>query len=252
MHWLSIFFHYVVGDIYQVIDRADTIGSQASLHPFRGRSDLDIFDNSCCISRAKLRIFYGNFHIVRCFFVISCFFYYRSYKFLIKSCCCFSGNAKYTITVYTIGCDLVFKNNIIQSQCFNCAFSYNCIFRENVDAVFRCFRIHFSCTSQFFDGAHHTTGFHTAEFAFFDFDAAWGLLSVMSAGYTSAIQNYRNFIPFFYIRSTGNDLHSFAAYIYLADDQFVCIRVFFYFFNLTDNNIFKVSIQFFKAFYFCS
>ena len=35
MHRLTIFFHDIVCDIYQVVDRADTVGCQTSLHPFR-------------------------------------------------------------------------------------------------------------------------------------------------------------------------------------------------------------------------
>ena len=39
----------------------------------------------------------------------------------------------------------------------------------------------------------------------------------MSASYTSTVKNNRNFISFFYIRSTGNDLYRLCSNIYLAD-----------------------------------
>ena len=34
MHWLSVFFHYIVCDINKVVDRTDSYGRKSSLHPF--------------------------------------------------------------------------------------------------------------------------------------------------------------------------------------------------------------------------
>ena len=252
MHWLTKFFHYIVCDIYQIIDRADSIGSQTSLHPFRGWSDFNILYDSCTVTRAELRIFYCNLYIIRCFLIISLAFNYRRAEFLIKSSCCFSCNPQYTIAVYTVGCDFIFKNNIIQTQCFDSTFTYNSIFRENIDSVFRCFRIHFFCASQFFDGTHHTIGINSAKFSFFYLNSTWSFLSVMSAGYTSAVKNNRNLISLFYIWSACNNLYGFCSDIYLTDDQFICIGMFLDFLNLTDNDLIKICIQFLKAFHLCS
>ena len=252
VHWLTVFFHNIVCDINKVVDRADSVGSQTSLHPFRGWSDLDVFDNSCCVSRTKFRIFYGYFDIIGCFFIISCLFDYRRNEFLIKSSCCFSRDSQHTIAVYTVGCDLIFDYNIIKTECFDRTLSYNRIFRENIDTVFWCFRVHFSCASKFFDGAHHTEGFYTSEFSFFDFDPTRSLLSVMSSGNTSAVQNDRYFISFFDIRRTCDDLYSFCSDVYLANDKFICIRMFFYFFNLSNYDLVEICVQFFEAFHFCS
>ena len=252
MHRLTIFFHNIVCDINEVVDRADSVGSQTSLHPFRRWSDLDVFDNSCSISRAKFRIFYGNFDIVRCFFVISCLFYYRRNEFFVKSGCCFSCDSKYAVAVYTVGCDLIFDDNIVKAECFDRALTYDCIFREDVDAVFRSFRVHFSCASKLLDRAHHTAGFYASEFAFFDLDAARSHFAIMTARNTSAVQNDRYFVSFFDIRSTCYDLNGLCSDVYLADDEFVCVRVSFYFVNLSDHDLVEICIQFFEAFHFCS
>ena len=187
MHRLSKLFHYIVCDIHKVVDRADSVGSQTSLHPFRRRTDLDVLDNSCCISRAKLRILYRNLNIIRCILIVSGFFYCRRDEFLIKSSCCLSCNSKYSIAVYTVGCDLIFKYNIIKAKCFDRTFADNCILREDIDAVFRCFRIHFSCASQFFDGAHHSIRFDSSELSFFDLNPARSCFAVMAACNTSAV-----------------------------------------------------------------
>ena len=252
MHWLSKFFHYIVCDINKVIDRADSVGCQTSLHPFRGRSDLYIFYNSCAVTRAELRIFYSNLYIVRCFLIISFALYNRRAELFAESGCCFSCNSQYAVAVYTVGCDLIFKYNVIQSKCLDRTFTYNRIFRENVDSVFRCFRIHFSCASEFFDGAHHTAGFDSTKFSLFDLNSTRSFLSVMSACYASAVKNNRNLISFFYVWGTGNDLYRFCSDIYLADDQFICIRMFLDLINLSDHDFVKICIQFFKAFHLCS
>ena len=45
VHGLSVFFHDVVSDIHQIVDGPNAVGSQASLHPLRRRTDLDVFHN---------------------------------------------------------------------------------------------------------------------------------------------------------------------------------------------------------------
>ena len=87
MHWLSELFHYIVCNIYKVIDRADSVSCQTSLHPFWRRSDLNILYNPCAVTRAELRILYCNFYIVGCFLIISLALYYRRAELLVKSSC---------------------------------------------------------------------------------------------------------------------------------------------------------------------
>ena len=252
MHWLSKLFHYIVCDINQVVDRADSIGSQTSLHPLRGRTDLDIFYNSCTVTRAKLRILYSNLYIIGSFLIIFLNLYNRRAEFLLEGCCCLSCDSKNTVAVYTVGSDLILKYHIVKAKCLNSALTHNCVLRKNIDSVFRCFRIHFSCASQLFDGTHHTIGIDSAKFSFFDFNSTRCFLSVMSTGNTSAVKNNRNLISLFYIRSACNNLYSLCSDIHLADDQFICIRMFLNFFNLTDHDLIQICVQFFKAFHFCS
>ena len=52
VHRLSVFFHHIIRNIYKIIDRTDSIRSQASLHPLRRRTDLDIFYNSCTVTNS--------------------------------------------------------------------------------------------------------------------------------------------------------------------------------------------------------
>ena len=252
MHWLTKLFHYIVCNINQVIDRTDSIRSQASLHPLRRRTDLDIFYNSCTVTRAKLRILYSNFYIVGSFFIISLNFYNWRAEFLLESCCCLSCDSKNTVAVYTVGSDLILKYHIVKAKCFNSALTYNCVLRENIDAVFRCFRVHLSCASELLDRAHHTTGLNAAEFTFFDLDSTRSHFSVVAACNTSAVKNNRNFVSLFYIRSTCYDLYALCSDIYLADDQFICIRMFLNLVDLADHDLVKICIQLCKALYLCA
>ncbi len=243
MHRLTIFFHDIVCDIYQVVDRADAVGSQTSLHPFRGRTDFYIFYDSCTITWAEIFIFYSYFYIIVDIFVVTGSCYNRRNEFFLESSCCFSCDTQYTVAVYTVGSDLIFDHCIVQSQCFDRACTNGSIFRENIDSVFRSFRIHFSCGAKFFDGTHHTVGIHTTQFSGFDLDSARSFLTVVSTCNSSSRKNNRNFVSFFYIWSAGNDLCYFIAYIYLADDQFICVRMFLNLFNLSDHDVFQIGIQ---------
>ena len=243
MHRLTIFFHDIVCDIYQVVDRADAVGSQTSLHPFRGRTDFYIFYDSCAVTRAEIFVFYGYFHIIIDIFVITGSCYNRRNKFFTESSCCFSCDPQYTVAIYTVGSDLIFNHRIVQSQCLDRTRTDRGVFRENIDSVFRSFRIHFSCGAKFFDGTHHTVGIHTTQFSGFDLDSARSFLTVVSTCNSSSRKNNRNFVSFFYIWSAGNDLCYFIAYIYLADDQFICIRMFLNLFNLSDHDVFQIGIQ---------
>ena len=249
MHRLSELFHHIVGNIYQVIDRTDTVSSQTSLHPFGRRTDLYIFYHSCTISWAQIRILYSYFHVVMSVFAVSLYLYYRRNKLLVKSSRRLSGNADDAVAVYTVGRNLIFKNHIIQSQSVDGAFPYYCVFRENINSVFRSFRIKLSGGTQLFNGAHHSVGVYPSELACLNRNAPGSLLSVVASCNSSSFQNYRNLISFFYIWRSCNDLDRLCSDIYLADDQFICIRVFFNFLDLSDNDLIQVSIQFLIAFH---
>ena len=187
MHWLTVLFHHIVGDIDNIVDRTDALCAQAFLHPFRWRSDLDILYHSCRITWAEICRLYRHLDIIVDILVISCLCNNLWYKFFFKGCCCFSCNAKNSKAVYTVGCDLIFYNGIIQSQYLDSIGSHLGILRENINAVFRCIREHIAVWTQFFDRTHHTVWFYATQFALLDLDAALGLFTVMTAGNTSAI-----------------------------------------------------------------
>ena len=60
------------------------------------------------------------------------------------------------------------------------------VLREDINTVFRRFRIHFVCGTQLFDRADHAVGLHSAELTGLDLYTAGCLAAVMAAGNASA------------------------------------------------------------------
>jgi len=74
----------------------------------------------------------------------------------------------------------------------------------------------------------------------------------MISGYSSAVQYDRNLIALFDIWCAGHDLDRLASDVYLADNQFVCVRVALNFFNLTDYDLFQITVSCLISLHFCS
>ena len=162
MHRLSKLFHNVIGNIYQVVNGADAVGCQTSLHPFWRRSDFYIFYHSRTVSWAQFCIFHSNLYIVMSVFAVSLYLNYRRNEFFIKSCRSLSCNTDNTVAVHSVGSNLIFKDHVVQSQSVDSAFSHYCVFRENINSIFRSFGIKLSGRAKLFNGAHHSIGLHAS------------------------------------------------------------------------------------------
>ena len=243
VHRLSVFFHYIVRNVNQIVNRTNSDRRQSSLHPFRRRSDFYIFYNPCTIAGAKLRIFHGNFHVIIDILIISCLSYNRWSELLAKCCGSLSGDSDYTVAVYAVRCNLIFKYYIMQPEHLNGICSNFHIIVENVDSVFRRLRVHLFVRAKFLDRAHHTKALHSTEFAFFNFDSACYTLSrLVPARYTAAICYNRNFRSLKCIGCPCHNLKSLCSNVYLTDYQLIRIRVLFNLVNLSDNNFVQIGI----------
>ena len=244
MHRLSVLFHHIVRDIHQIVDRADAHGSQPSLHPFRRRPDLDILDHSRAVARAEIRILNCHLYIVIYILVISCGCHHRGLEFLAECGSCLSCDSDHAEAVHAVGCNLILEDHVVQTERFDRALSHDRVLRENVDAILRSLRIHFSVRSQFFDGAHHAAALHPAEFPFLDLHAAFNLLSrLVSSRDASSVQNDRNLVSFLYVRSACHDLDRLCPDVHLADDQFVRVRMLLDLVDLTDHDLVKIRVH---------
>ena len=162
MHRLSVFFHHIVGNIHQIVDWTDAYGCKASLHPFRRWPDFDILYDSCTVSRTQLAVLYRHLDIVVHILIIAGCRNYRRMEFLSKRSGCFPCNSDDAEAVHSVGCDFIFKYYVIKPQCFDRAASDFYIILEDIDSLFRRFRVHIPVRAQFFNRAHHAAAFYAS------------------------------------------------------------------------------------------
>ena len=249
MHRLTILLHHIVGDIHQIVDGTDSCRRKSSLHPLGGWSDLNILYHTGTVPRAQIRVFHRYFHIIVGVLIISRWSNYWRNKLLPESSCRFPRNTDNTEAVHTIRGDLILKIHIIQPQSLDGITAHLSVLREDIDTVFRSFRVHFPAGTQLLDGTHHAVGFDTTQLTFFDLNTAGCHLSIVPAGYPSAVQNHRDLVSLMHIRRSGYDLYCLRANVHLADDQFIRVRMTFYLFNLANDDLFQILIRSHKALY---
>jgi len=255
VHGLAVFDHDIVGNVDQIVDGTDPAGREPSLHPPGGGADLYILADTGCIAAAQVGVLYldGNI-IIYISLLVGCGSHIRLFKRLSKSNCRFARHAQKAVAVHAVGCDLIFKNCIPQTQELqgihtgfhgvHCA-GFLAVqlsgsrqrtglrlchgaegLGEDIDAVLRSLGIGVAVASQLLDSAHHACGRNAAEFAGLDLDPVLREgTAVMSAGHTAAVQDHGDQRALKDIGGTCDDLHSLFSHIHLADDQFVRIRV---------------------------
>ncbi len=243
VHRLTVFFHHIVRNIHQIVNRADAAGRQPSLHPFRRRTDFDIGADPRAVSRAEFGIFYLYADIILRFFRRRLHFHFGRDERLPECRRRFSRNAKNAVTVYPVGSNFILEYGITQSERFYRIRACLRVFRENIDTFFRRFRVHLSGRAEFLNGAHHTVRRYAAQFSCLDGNSVCRQRpAVMTARYFTAVKHNRYFISFFYILRPGYNLNHFRADVDLTDNQFIGIRMFFNLFNLADDNLLQIFI----------
>ncbi len=124
---------------------------------------------------------------------------------------------------------------------------------ENINSIFRSFRIHISVGSQLFYRTHHAVRRYPPQFTGLDRDAFFRQrTAVMAACDFTAIQYHRYLIPFFYIRRTGHNLDHLGTDIHLAHDQLIRIRMSLDLLDLTDHYLLQIVIPSAVSFHFRS
>ena len=120
VHWLAVLFHNIVCDINQIVDGTDSLRSQSLTHPFRGRTDLQICNNSGCITWAQIRCLYIYRNIIIYIAAAALYFDLRLMEFLVKGCSSLSRHTDHRETIHTVRCDLILYNGIMQTECCDC------------------------------------------------------------------------------------------------------------------------------------
>ena len=113
-----------------------------------------------------------------------------------------------------------------------------------------CYRHDFIFKTQLACGAPHTEGLHASQLALGDLHATFLLRLPMQRSRNPAlVKSYRYQRTFKYIRSTCYDLNQFFfSYIDLTHHQLICIRVFFYFLDLSDYHAIHFFTEVFAGF----
>ena len=213
MHRLAVLHHDKVRDVDQVVDGADAEVGQTALHPAGRRADLHIGDNRSNIPRAQILCLNVNGDEILRVLVKSMLHSNLWHdKRLSESHGRLSCNTEHAVAVNTVRGDLIVKVRIVKPQGFHrigAKLQILClVFREDIDAVLRCFRIHVSCCTELLDAAHHADGRKSSHLAGLDLDAICRhRAAVMAAGNSPAVQAGRNHVTDLQVLSARHDLN---------------------------------------------
>ncbi len=253
VHGLSVLFHHIVCDIYQIVDGPDAACRQPSLHPFRRWRDPDIRAHSCTVTGTQVFILNFHFDII---VDIPCFLlnlYIRFMERLTEGCRRLSGDTDDAVAVHPVGRDLILKHRVPESQRRNGIFPDRHGIIKNIDTVFRRFRIKVPVRAQLLYGTHHPLGRHSAKFPCLDRDTVLRQrAAVMAACHLAAVQYHRHLIARLHIRRAGHDLNRLLPDIHLADNQFIRVGMRRDLRDLTNHDLLQIFIRSLISFTFCA
>ena len=126
---------------------------------------MNILTDPCAVMCAEIRILYRHLDVILCLIHLTFYLMIRFVEGKIVGCRRLSCNSKDRITVHAVGGDFKFEERIVQSERRNAFGSrlYPAICLKDLQPVLRFFRVKITTAPQFFDGAHHTVGFHPSQ-----------------------------------------------------------------------------------------
>ena len=218
MHRLAVLEHNIVGDINDVVDRANAAGVQTLAHPRRRRLDLDILDNAGGVARAQVGVLDGHILVD----VVAHALYLRSLdaERTVEGSRSLAGQTDHAQAVRAVGRNLKIGNPVVQTKYLLDVLANRGAGRQEQDAVLARIRYAAVGQTQLLERAHHAVGRHAAQLALGDLHAArqGGLVQADRADLANGRRRY--------IGCAGDDLHRLLlADIELADLQMVGVRV---------------------------
>ena len=126
---------------------------------------MNILTDPCAVMRAEIRILHRHLDVILRLIHLTFHLMIRFVEGKIVGRRRLSCNSKDRIAVHAVGGDFKLEERIVQSKSRNRIVSrlYPAIFLKDIQTVFRCFRVKITTAPQFFDGAHHTVGFHPSQ-----------------------------------------------------------------------------------------
>ena len=182
VHGLAVFQHDIVGDIDDVIDGADTAGTQALLQPAgRGRY-LDIADDGRHIALAELGIFHPDLQQV--VYIAAGALYHGGMQMQRQAVGCsgFPCQTNDGKAIGTVGGDFEFHDGIIEADGGADVLADGAGFLQDEDAVLDSVGEIVGGEPQLLERAEHTVGFHAAQLAAGNGDAAGQVGFVQGSG----------------------------------------------------------------------
>ena len=237
VHGLAILQHDIVGDIHNVVDGTDAVGSQTLTHPLGGRTDLDIGNHPCGVAVAQL--LGGNFHIQLLEDGVGIAAVDHRLVVLhgqIESSSSFPGQTDDGEAVGTVVGDFKVNHGVIVADHQIDVFTDGAVLIiQNPDAVLEdAGQIVFGQT-QFFVAAEHAVGLFASQLALGDVNAA---------GQPGIVQGSGNQIALMDVLGTSDDLNGlFLAHIHLADKHMVRVGMGNDADDLADNHVFDLGIH---------
>ena len=235
MHRLAVFQHDIVGDIDNVVDRADTGSMQTLAHPRRRRLDLDILDQTCSITRAEIRSLIGDAQMLVDITTAALDNRRVQLELTVKGRRSLTRQTDDTHAIRTVGRDLKFSNILIQTD--NCAdVNANRRALRHKQQTFRiAVRRIVQRQAEFLERAHHAVGRNAAQLAL-------GNLNTARKG--GLVQGNRNNTADNCVRCTGYNLNRLVLTdIYLADNQMIGVRMGNIGQDFSGNNIFELAAE---------
>ena len=236
VHGLAIFQHHIVGDIHNVVNGADAVGSEALPQPLGGGGNLDIGHHPGGVAVAEG--FRRHFHIQ--LFEDGAGIRAVHHRLMVlhgqaESGGGFSCQADDGVAVGTVIGDFKIHHSVVVADDGVDIVAGLAVFViQNPDAVGIGVGQIILGQTQFRKGAEHTVGYFATEFALGD---------VYAAGKIGIVQGGRNQIALTDILSAGDDLHrGFLAHVNLAYPHVVRIFVPDNGHNFTNLDVFNFCI----------
>ena len=236
MHGLTVFQHDIVGDIDDVVNGADTVGTESLAEPLGGGGDLHIANHTGGVAVAESIC--GNLYIDHVRKLTLCAATDDRLVVLhrqVEGGGRLTGKANERIAVGTVVGDFEFYHRVIIADDGVDVITGLAILFQNPDAVLDGIGNVVEGQVQLLNGAEHAIGDLTPELALGNLD---------TAGETGIVKSGGNQVTLLHVLCAGDDLYRlFLAHIYLTDPHVVGVGVALNGQDLAYDNIADLSIQ---------
>ena len=220
VHRLAVLEHDVVGDINDIVDRADAAGVQTLAHPSRGRLDLDVLDNAGGVARAQVGVLDLDRHILVDVVADALDRGGLDAERTVEGCGGLTRQTDNAQAVRAVRGNLEVGNPVVQTEHLLDVLANRGAGRQEQDTVLARIRNAAVGEAQLLERAHHTVGRDAAQLALGDLHAAGqgGLVLCDRADLADGVGRH--------VRCAGYNLNRFAlAEVELADFQVVGVRM---------------------------